>query len=55
MLNVEPERNFTYRYFAPPLSPKLFCQSSRIPLIICPVIHYPHKQLNGKHIYPIYN
>ena len=23
------------------------------PIIICPVIHYPNKQVNGKLIYPI--
>ena len=54
MFNVEPESNsLIAKTFHSTFIPKLFCQSSLIPLIICPVIPYPKKQVNGKHIYPI--
>ena len=54
MFNVEPERNsLIAKTFHSSLIPGLFCQSSLIPLIICPVIPYPKKQVNGKHIDPI--
>ena len=44
MFNVEPERNS--------LIAKIF-HSILYPQIILPVIPYPKKQVNGKHIYPI--
>ena len=50
MFNVEPERNsLIAKIFHSTFIPKLFCQSSLIPLIVCPVIAYPKKQVNGKH------
>ena len=55
MFNVEPERNslIAKTFHSILFIAKLFCQSSLIPLIICPVIPYPIKEVNGKHIYPI--
>ena len=45
--------HLSLKHFTQSFIPKLFCQSSLIPLIICPVIPYPIKEVNGKHIYPI--
>ena len=46
--------HLSLKYFTQSFIPKLFCQSSLIPLIVCPVIPYPKKQVNGKHTFTLF-